>query len=156
AENRIPHASNNDVLPAHGQAEILAALRDGTLLADHIHGEPGGKPQHIETHCSHIFLINDRAFKLKQPIAFSYLAYGTLAARERSSKAELELNRRTAPQLFLGCHKIIRRTDGGLALAAPTDAAPALDWLLEMKRFPDDGLLADRADKGQLTPALMR
>ncbi|HVJ40133.1 MAG TPA: AAA family ATPase [Dongiaceae bacterium] len=114
------------------------------------------KPQHIETHCSHIFLIGDRAFKLKRPIAFSYLDYSTLEARERCIRAELELNRRTAPQLYLACHKIVRSADGGLALVSPTDPAPALDWILEMRRFPDDALLADRADRGQLTTGQMR
>lgn len=143
-------ASQKDV-----HAEILAALRSGALLANPPTAGTG-KPDHIETHCSHVFLLGDRAYKLKQPIAFSYLDYSTLTARERCIKAELELNRRTAPQLYLACHKIIRRPDGQLTLAAPVDPAPALDWLLEMKRFPDDALLADRADRGQLTSAQMR
>jgi len=135
------------------QAEILAALTDGRLFAS---SSLTPAPQHIETHCSHIFLTGERAFKMKRAIAFSYLDYRTLEARERCIKAELELNRRTAPQLYLRCHKIIRAAADRLALAPPSDPRPALDWLVEMRRFPDDALLADRADRGLLTVAQMR
>ncbi|HWT97234.1 MAG TPA: hypothetical protein VN229_06445, partial [Terriglobales bacterium] len=135
------------------QAEILAALTDGRLFAS---SSPAPAPQHIETHCSHIFLTGERAFKMKRAIAFSYLDYRTLEARERCIKAELELNRRTAPQLYLRCHKIIRAAEDRLAFAPPSDPRPALDWLVEMRRFADDALLADRADRGLLTAGQMR
>lgn len=131
--------------------EIVAALANGSLFA-----AADGKPRQIETHCSLVFLSGDRAFKLKKPISFSYLDYGSLAARERCIEAELELNRRTAPGLYLRRHKIIRSADGALALATPDDPAQALDWLLEMKRFPDHALLADLAEQSRLAPALMR
>ena len=131
--------------------EIVAALADGRLF-----GTVGEKPRQIETHCSLIFLIGDRAFKLKKPVTFSYLDYGSVEAREACIKAELDLNRRTAPDLYIAYHKIIRRQDGSLTLAEPDDPAPALDWLLEMKRFPDNVLLTDLAKQERLTPALMR
>lgn len=139
------------------QAEVLAALTDGDLLAAVSPGAtPLSRPQHIETHCSHIFLIGERAFKMKRAIAFSYLDYRSLEARERCIKAEFELNRRTAPQLYLGCRKVIRTAHSRLALVPAADPAPALDWLVEMRRFADDALLADRADRGLLTAAQMR
>lgn len=132
------------------QRVVIAALRDGAVAGLEM---PQSPP--IETHCSLIFLTIDRAFKLKKAVSFSYLDYSSLAARERCIRAELELNRRTAPQLYLRCHKIVRHDDK-LALAPPEDAAPALDWLLEMRRFPDDALLADRAAAHRLTPDQMR
>jgi aminoglycoside phosphotransferase family enzyme/predicted kinase len=155
------------------QAEVLSALAEGTLFDTSPAGAgagagarvgvgvgvgvgAGARPQHIETHCSHIFLSGDRAFKLKRAIAFSYLDYQSLEARERCIKAEFALNRRTAPQLYLGCLKIIRTAPNRLALAPASDPAPALDWLVEMRRFADDALLADRADRGLLTVAQMR
>lgn len=162
AASRPPASQPADSL----QTEILAALCEGDLLrawmsqsrtaAEAGSPSPDAKPRHIETHCSHIFLIGDRAFKMKRPIIFSYLDYSTLEARERCIKAELDLNRRTAPQLYLACHKIVRGADGRLTLAPPTDPAPALDWILEMRRFPDDALLADRADQSRLTTTQMR
>jgi hypothetical protein len=132
--------------------EITAALAAGTFLG----AADTDRPRCIETHCSLVFLTKDRAFKLKKPISFSYLDYSNIEARERCIKAELLLNRRTAPQLYLRCHKIIRGTDGNLDLAPPDDPAPALDWLLEMRRFPDNALLADLAVQGHLTPKLIR
>jgi aminoglycoside phosphotransferase family enzyme/predicted kinase len=133
------------------QHEVIAALASSELLT-----AGNGKPRQVETHCSHIFLTADRAFKLKKAVAFSYLDYRGLAARERFIRAELDLNRRTAPQLYLRCHKIARSETGSLMLSPPEDPAPALDWLLEMQRFPDDALLADYLRRGELTPALLR
>lgn len=147
----ISHDPKQDLQEGSVHNEIVAALTTGKLFASS--SQP---PHRIETHCSLVFLSGDRAFKLKKPITFSYLDYGSLEARERCIKAELELNRRTAPQLYLQRHKIIRRANGTLALAAPEDPAPALDWLLEMKRFPDNALLADLAGQDRLSPALMR
>lgn len=138
------------------QSRTAAAASSAERAAEAGSPAPEEKPRHIETHCSHIFLIGDRAFKMKRPIIFSYLDYSTLEARERCIKAELDLNRRTAPQLYLACHKIVRGADGRFTLAPPTDPAPALDWILEMRRFADDALLADRADQGRLTPLQMR
>lgn len=133
------------------QHEVIAALASGDLLAT---GDE--KPRHVETHCSHIFLTADRAFKLKKAVAFSYLDYRALAARKRFIHAEFDLNRRTAPQLYLSFHKIARSETGVLMLSSPEDPAPALDWLLEMRRFPDDALMADHVRRGELTPALLR
>jgi len=133
------------------QHEVIAALASGELLAT-----SDDKPRQVETHCSHIFLTADRAFKLKKAVAFSYLDYRSLAARERFIRAELDLNRRTAPQLYLGIHKIARGDNGVLVLRPSEDPAPALDWLLEMQRFPDDALLPDHVRRSELAPALLR
>ena len=70
----------------------------------------------IETHCSIVFLVGDRAYKLKRAIAFSMLDYSTLDRREAACRAELAVNRRTAPQLYLGLQTIRRRADGRLGL----------------------------------------
>jgi aminoglycoside phosphotransferase family enzyme len=59
----------------------------------------GAAVERIDTHCSILVLAGDRAFKLKRAIRFSYLDYSTLALRERACRAELALNRRTAPAI---------------------------------------------------------
>jgi hypothetical protein len=41
-------------------------------------------------------------------------------------------------------------------LVPPADPALAIDWLLEMRRFPDDALLADHAEQQGLAPDLIR
>jgi uncharacterized protein len=107
----------------------------------------------IDTHASVVFLVGDRAYKLKRAIKFSYLDYSTVAKRETMCRAEYDLNRRTAPELYLGVHKVTRAVGGGLTLDGDGDA---VDWLLEMKQFPQDALFDRLAERHALTPALMR
>jgi hypothetical protein len=59
-------------------------------------GQVGGEVVRRETHMSWVFLVGDRAFKLKKPVRFSYLDFSTLAHREIACRAEVSLNRRLA------------------------------------------------------------
>jgi aminoglycoside phosphotransferase family enzyme len=55
----------------------------------------------IETHISWLLLTGAFAWKLKKPITLPFLDYGTLARREAFCRAELVLNHRLAPELYL-------------------------------------------------------
>jgi aminoglycoside phosphotransferase family enzyme len=50
------------------QRAVIAFLADGAS-----HGAPGTAVEHIATHCSMVFLLGERAFKLKRAVAFYYL-----------------------------------------------------------------------------------
>jgi hypothetical protein len=66
--------------------------------------------------------------------------------------AELAVNRRTAPDLYLGVMAVTRQADGRLQLGG--DGMP-VDWLVEMRRF-DGATLFDRmAAEGRLTAGLL-
>ena len=54
-----------------------------------------------ETHMSWIFFAGERVYKLKKPVRFPYLDFSTLARREAACRAELRLNRRLAPDVYL-------------------------------------------------------
>jgi uncharacterized protein len=125
------------------QEEIVAFLSNGAS-----YGRPAAKVDRIETHCSIVFLVADRAYKLKRPIAFSSLDYSTLERREAACRAELALNRRTAPELYLGIHAIRRGEGGGLAFDG---AGPILDWVVAMRRFDQADLLDHLAEAGRMT-----
>ncbi|CAN5410166.1 AAA family ATPase [soil metagenome] len=112
----------------------------------------GARVRRIDTHAASVFLTRDRAWKLKRPVRFGYLDFSTSARRRAALDAELRLNRRTAPDLYLALHAITREPDGRLAIDGLGDA---VDWLLEMRRFADDALLDDRARHGGLDPALL-
>jgi hypothetical protein len=128
----------------------------GFLSRPETYGLPEtAKVETIETHISVVFLAGDRVFKLKRAVTYPYLDFSTLALRHAACEAELVLNRRTAPDLYLGVRKVARGAGGTLALDGP---GPAADWVVEMRRFDQDALLdrmAARA-RGALTPALMR
>ncbi|MGH7067008.1 MAG: AAA family ATPase [Acetobacteraceae bacterium] len=129
------------------QREIIAFLSSGAS-----YGRPGIIVERIETHVSLIFLIENRAYKLKRAVRFSYLDYSTPALRERYSRAELALNRRTAPSLYLRLRAITHETSGDLAFDGN---GVTVDCVLEMRRFAQDDLFDRLADAGKLTPALM-
>src|SRR5512136_2171493 len=54
-----------------------------------------------ETHMSWVFLADDRVYKLKKPVRFPYLDFSTLTRREAACRAEHDLNRRLAPEIYL-------------------------------------------------------
>lgn len=96
----------------------------------------------IETHISWIFLAGDHAYKVKKPINFGFLDFSTLAKRQHYCHEELRLNRRFAPQLYLAVKQI-----GGSRSTPALDKAPALEYAVKMRRFPQnqqlDHMLAD-------------
>ncbi|MDP3032836.1 MAG: hypothetical protein Q8N33_12245, partial [Rhodocyclaceae bacterium] len=61
-------------------------------------------PDHVrvmETHISWVLLAGDFAYKLKKPLTLPFLDYGTVEKRRACCAAELHLNRRFAPELYL-------------------------------------------------------
>lgn len=117
------------------------------------YGEPASTLERIDTHASIVFLIGTRAFKVKRAVRFSYLDYSTLALRKRYCEAELELGRRLAPVLYRTLHAVTSGSDGRLEIDG---AGEPVEWLLEMRRFDQADLFDRLAEKGGLTPALMR
>jgi aminoglycoside phosphotransferase family enzyme/predicted kinase len=112
----------------------------------------GGRAcKRIDTHAASVFLAGDRAWKLKRAVRYSYLDFSTPARRHAALDAELRLNRRTAPDLYLAVHPIVRTATG---FHIGGDGEP-VDWLLEMRRFPDDALLDTIARKGRIDPRLL-
>ena len=102
-----------------------------------------------ETHMSWVFLTGRHVYKLKKPVRFPYLDFSTLARREAACRAELELNRRLAPEVYLG---ILPLTVGaeGLELGGQ---GPVADWLVAMRRLPEEGSLEAAIRAGGADPA---
>ena len=103
---------------------------------------------HIETHASHVILARDRAYKLKKRVKFTFLDFTALERRKAACENELELNRRTAPEIYLRVVPVLR-VGGSFRLGG--GEGEIADWLVEMTRFPDDGLMAKKADRGKLS-----
>lgn len=59
-------------------------------------------PEVAETHSAWVVMLGDRAYKVKKPVALDFLDFSTRQARERALRRELELNRRFAPDVYLG------------------------------------------------------
>ncbi|MDR3441179.1 AAA family ATPase [Telmatospirillum sp.] len=108
---------------------------------------PGGV-ERIDTHISAVFLVGKRVFKLKRAVQLPFLDFTSLESRKRACDRELAINRRTAPDLYLGLSAITRQPDGRLAFDGPGEV---VDWLVVMARFGQDGLFDRMAARDQLT-----
>ena len=62
----------------------------------------GPDTERIETHISWLLLSGEHAYKLKKPLTLDFLDFGTLAQRRTACAEELRINRRTAPDIYLG------------------------------------------------------
>lgn len=127
------------------QAEVVAFLASPST-----HG--GAPVERIETHSSIVFLAGARAWKLKRAVRYDYLDFSTVERRKAMCDAEVRINQRTAPALYRGVAAVTREADGALALGG---AGTPVDWLVEMARFDQDGLLDRLAARGALDLAVM-
>lgn len=129
------------------QREVIAFLS-----RPEAYRQAGGRVERIDTHGAVVFLVGDRAYKLKRAVHFSYLDYSTVERRRVFCEAELALNRRTAPDLYLEVAPVTRGTDGRLAIGGP---GQPVDWLVVMRRFDQAGLLDRMAEAGRLDRRLV-
>ncbi|MGE3745259.1 MAG: AAA family ATPase [Sphingomonadaceae bacterium] len=127
-------------------SEALAFLEQWAAAAD------ASSFERIDTHAATVLLWGDRAWKLKRPVRYAYLDFSTPKRRHTALEAELLLNRRTAPALYLTLRSVNRDARGTLTIDGP--GAP-IEWFLEMRRFADDALLAHLAERGSIAPTLL-
>lgn len=112
----------------------------------------GLAPSTLQTHISLIFRVGPHVYKLKRALRLPYLDFSTPQKRYQACLKELELNRRTAPFLYLAVRQITTSPDGGLEFDG---AGELVDAVLQMRRFDEHFLLAAMAERHELTPALM-
>lgn len=113
---------------------------------------PVKKVKTISTHISKIFLAGDRAYKLKRAVKYPYLDFSTADKRRRACENEINLNRRTAPQVYLGLIPVTFDDEEGFKLDG---RGKIVDWLIEMVRFKQSHIFDSLAQKGKLTKSLM-
>lgn len=101
-----------------------------------------------ETHMSWVFLADGFAWKLKKPVRHPFLDYRAPEARQRFCEAEVRLNRRLAPDVYLGVVPLLRRADGALGISG---AGEAVDWLVRMRRLPATLMLDAALERGTAT-----
>lgn len=149
------------------QSAAIALLSDPAT-----HGPGIDRVERIETHGALVFLagsrgsegtaaasrnfvpaIGDRAYKMKRAVRFPYMDFSTLERRRRFCEAELTLNRRTAPDLYLAVMPITRESDGRLKLAG---SGSAVEWVVVMRRFDQSDQFDRLATAGRLTEPLVR
>ncbi|WP_374447790.1 hypothetical protein [Stella sp.] len=130
--------------PADGLAAKVAFLGDPRAYP-----EPVAAVEVVETHMSWVFLAGGRVYKLKKPVRFPYLDFSTLARRAAACRAEDRLNRRLAPEVYLGIVPLTAAASG-LALGGEGEV---VDWLVVMRRLDPAANLEPALRGGRLPPA---
>jgi aminoglycoside phosphotransferase family enzyme/predicted kinase len=132
----------------------LGQQHDTVAFLMHPHSYPDS-PERIErldTHGAMVFLAGERAYKLKRAVKLPYLDFSTLEKRRAVCERELRINRRTAPGLYLDVLPIRRGAGGALQFGGEGED---VDWVVVMKRFPQEALFDRLCTSGQLDMAMM-
>lgn len=87
-------------------------------------------PGIVETHISTLIFLGDRAYKLHKPLKTAFLDHSTRSKRRRACHEEVALNRRFAPDVYLGVVDV-----------AADDGTPK-EHVIAMKRMPADRQLS--------------
>ena len=113
-----------------------------------------------QTHISWVFLAADVVYKTKKPVDFGFISQLDAETRERFCHAELRLNRRLAPGVYLGVVPIVRTPDGRYAVEGDPATGEVVEHAVKMRRLPDartlDRLLAAGAAPADLAERLAR
>lgn len=88
-----------------------------------------------ETHSGTVVLLGERAYKVKKPVALGFLDFTERETRRRICEREVALNRRLAPDVYLGV--------GGLV-----DPDGTAEPVVVMRRMPEDARLSGRLRRG--------
>jgi aminoglycoside phosphotransferase family enzyme/predicted kinase len=94
----------------------------------------------LQTHISHVFLTRDRVYKLRKAVRLPFLDFSRRAERDDDCWRELHLNRRLAPDVYLGVAPVLRGARGievGAPAEEPQETGAALESCLVMRRLPE-------------------
>jgi len=105
----------------------------------------------LETQLSWVLLAGERVYKLKRPVQYPFVDQRLLPRRAWLCHEEVRLNRRFAPQLYLGVCPITAGQDG----ACIGGTGPVLDYAVVMRAFDrreqlDQLILGKRLEAGEI------
>jgi aminoglycoside phosphotransferase family enzyme/gluconate kinase len=119
------------------------------LLAPERYEHPVEGVELVETHISWVLLAGEYAYKIKKPVDLGFLDFSTLAKRRHFCEEELRLNRRLAPQIYLGVVAITGSVDDPRVGAT----GEPIEYAVKMRRFAQEAQLDRVLARGQLKPA---
>jgi aminoglycoside phosphotransferase family enzyme/predicted kinase len=114
-------------------------LQDALMSAEAFPETAASPVERISTHISWVFVLERDVYKVKRPVDLGFLDFRTLERRRLACEAEVELNRRLAPTVYLGVVPVSRTSDDRFHVDGPGEV---VDWAVHMRRLPD----AERSD----------
>ncbi|MBX7080256.1 MAG: AAA family ATPase [Nannocystaceae bacterium] len=92
----------------------------------------------VHTHASIVALVDAHVYKFKRPVSLGFLDYSTPALRLAACEAEVALNRRLAPDVYLG---VTWLREGPQGLSLGPQGQPR-EPCVHMRRLPDEASLS--------------
>jgi uncharacterized protein len=106
----------------------------------------------IQTHISRVFIAGDEVYKVKKSVDFGFLDFTTLEKRKFYCEEEVRLNRRLAPQVYLGVVEISLDHDGKLVLGK---GETVVEYAVHMNKIPADKMLKKLLLHPDFDPSVM-
>jgi aminoglycoside phosphotransferase family enzyme/predicted kinase len=100
----------------------------------------------VTTHISWVFLTDHEAWKVKRPVDFGFVDFSDAAKRLHFCQEEVRLNRRLAPDVYMGVVPV-RRDAGGHTF---TGDGPVVDHAVLMRRLDDSRSAAVLLERNEL------
>ncbi|HCA27316.1 MAG TPA: hypothetical protein DEP05_06700, partial [Betaproteobacteria bacterium] len=132
--------------PSHDAAGVPLDTLIAALQNPALYDPPAQAFQVIETHISYVLLTGDYAYKIKKPLDLGFLDFSTLDKRRHYCQEEWRLNRRLAPDLYVGVAAIT----GTPAQPRWDGPGPVLEYAVKMRQFPQRALLGEIVAHGGL------
>ncbi|ABI57078.1 conserved hypothetical protein [Alkalilimnicola ehrlichii MLHE-1] len=137
-DNSAPMAQEWIDSPSDGPGPVPLRDKVAFLADSDAYPDVQGRVTVRETHMSWVFLAGDRVYKLKKPLRYPRRDGRFLWGREFLCREEVRLNRRLAPDVYLGVSALTVTADGRLALQG---GGRTVDWLVVMRRLPAERML---------------
>lgn len=102
----------------------------------------------VETALSWVLLTDRHAYKIKKPVDIGEARYRSSVRRSQACIDEVWLNRRLAPDVYLGVAPVARGADGALRLGGK---GAAVEWAVKMRRLRGDRNLLWLITHGELS-----
>lgn len=106
----------------------------------------------IETHFAWVFLVGEHAYKMKKPIAYPLMDLRSVEDRHRNCLAEIRLNRRLAPDVYLDAVPLVADEHDAVKVGGQ---GRTIDWLVWMKRLPAHAMLDRAMTDNSVPPAAL-
>ena len=100
-----------------------------------------------QTHISVVFLAGEYAYKIKKPVKLSFLDFSDLEKRREICHQEVELNRRLAPDVYLGVVPV-SCNNGRVSFEG---SGETIEWAVKMRRLPEAATLEQRLLRDEIS-----
>jgi aminoglycoside phosphotransferase family enzyme/predicted kinase len=113
----------------------------------------------VQTHLSHVFLTGTRVYKLRKAVDLGFLDFSSRTERNADCAREVLLNRRLAPDVYLGIAPVVPGRDGfRVGELVPEVGVAALarepgEHVVVMRRLPDGCDALSLLEAGRLRAA---